>query len=42
MLNFMRLGGSLEDALAAPRLHVERTAGGWRAAVEPGLPLDAI
>ncbi|HUG97772.1 MAG TPA: gamma-glutamyltransferase [Gammaproteobacteria bacterium] len=42
MLNFMRLGGSLEDALAAPRLHVERAGKGWQAAVEPGLPLDAL
>jgi gamma-glutamyltranspeptidase / glutathione hydrolase len=42
MLNFMRLGMSLEAALAAPRLHVERAAEGWQAAVEPGLPLDAV
>ena len=42
MLNFMRLGVSLEDALAAPRLHVESVPGGWQAAVEPGLPLDAV
>jgi gamma-glutamyltranspeptidase / glutathione hydrolase len=42
MLNFMRLGMSLEEALAAPRLHVERVAEGWQAAVEPGLPLDAV
>jgi len=42
MINFMRLGVSLEEALAAPRLHVERIPGGWRAAVEPGLPLEAL
>jgi gamma-glutamyltranspeptidase / glutathione hydrolase len=42
ILNFMRLDVSLEEALAAPRLHVERAAGGWRAAVEPGLPLAAL
>jgi gamma-glutamyltranspeptidase/glutathione hydrolase len=42
MINFMRLGMSLEEALAAPRLHVEHTAGGWQAAVEPGLPLAAV
>jgi gamma-glutamyltranspeptidase / glutathione hydrolase len=42
ILNFMRLGMSLEDAIGAPRLHVERTPDGWRAAVEPGLPLDAM
>jgi len=42
MFNFMRLGMSLEEALAAPRLHVERIPGGWRAAVEPGLPLEAM
>jgi gamma-glutamyltranspeptidase / glutathione hydrolase len=42
ILNFMRLGMSLEDAIGAPRLHVERGPDGWRAAVEPGLPLDAM
>lgn len=42
MLNFMRLGMSLEEALAAPRLHVERVAAGWQAAVEPGLPVEAV
>jgi len=42
ILNFMRLGMSLEEALAAPRLHVERVAEDWRAAAEPGLPLDAV
>lgn len=42
ILNFMRLGTSLEEALAAPRLHLERADGGWRAAVEPGLPLSAV
>lgn len=42
MLNFMRLGMSLEEALAAPRLHVEWADEAWRAAVEPGLPLEAL
>lgn len=42
VLGFMRLGLSLEEALAAPRLHVERSGESWRAAVEPGLPLDAL
>ena len=42
MLNFMRLGMSLEEALAAPRLHVERVADAWQAAVEPGLSLEAM
>jgi gamma-glutamyltranspeptidase/glutathione hydrolase len=42
MLNFMRLGRSLEEALAAPRLHVERSADGWQAAVEPGLPVAEV
>ncbi|NGX15744.1 gamma-glutamyltransferase [Wenzhouxiangella sp. XN24] len=42
ILNFMRLGVSLEDALAAPRLHVERVDETWQAAVEPGLPLDEV
>jgi gamma-glutamyltranspeptidase/glutathione hydrolase len=42
MLNFMRVGHSLEEALAAPRLHVERVAAGWQAAVEPGLPVSAV
>ena len=42
MLNFMRVGHSLEEALAAPRLHVERAASGWQAAVEPGLPVADV
>lgn len=42
VLSYIRLGLSLEEALAAPRLHVERSDGSWRAAVEPGLPLDAL
>lgn len=42
MLNFMRMGLPLEAALAAPRLHVEKIPGGWQAAVEPGLPLEAV
>lgn len=42
LLNFLHRGLSLEDALAAPRLHVERTAEGWRAAAEPGLPMEAV
>jgi gamma-glutamyltranspeptidase / glutathione hydrolase len=42
ILNFIRLGLPLEDAIAAPRLHVERGADGWQAAVEPGLPLEAM
>jgi gamma-glutamyltranspeptidase / glutathione hydrolase len=42
LLNFMCLGLSLEDSLKAPRLHVERAAEQWRAAVEPGLPLEAL
>jgi gamma-glutamyltranspeptidase / glutathione hydrolase len=42
MLNFMRLGRSLEPALVAPRLHVEADGEAWRAAVEPGLPTESI
>lgn len=42
LLNFMRVGHTLEEALAAPRLHVERAAAGWQAAVEPGLPLEGV
>ena len=42
MLNFMRVGCSLEEALAAPRLHVEKAAAGWQAAVEPGLPVAQV
>jgi len=42
MLNFMRLGMPLEQALAAPRLHVEWSGGGWQAAAEPGLPLQQV
>lgn len=42
LLNHVRLGRSLEEALAAPRLHVERGPDGWRAAVEPGLPLEQL
>ena len=42
LLNFMRVGHTLEEALAAPRLHVERAGDGWQAAVEPGLPVTAV
>jgi gamma-glutamyltranspeptidase/glutathione hydrolase len=42
LLNLMRVGATLEEALAAPRLHVERAAAGWQAAVEPGLPVGEI
>ncbi|MEJ2514046.1 MAG: gamma-glutamyltransferase [Gammaproteobacteria bacterium] len=42
LINFTRLGMSLAEAIDAPRLHVERTADGWCAAAEPGLPLDAL
>lgn len=42
LLNFMRVGCSLEEALAAPRLHVERAADGWQAAAEPGLPVAGV
>jgi gamma-glutamyltranspeptidase/glutathione hydrolase len=42
LLNFIRLGVSLEVALAAPRLHVESVPGGWQAAAEPGLPLETV
>lgn len=42
ILNFMRLGMSLEEALAAPRLHVELAEAGWQAAAEPGLPLASV
>jgi gamma-glutamyltranspeptidase / glutathione hydrolase len=42
LLNFLRVGATLEEALAAPRLHVERGPEGWRLAAEPGLPLEAV
>jgi gamma-glutamyltranspeptidase/glutathione hydrolase len=42
LANFMRVGVGLEEAVSAPRLHVERTPEGWCAAVEPGLPLAAV
>jgi len=42
ILNFMRLGMSLEEALAAPRLHVELADAGWQVAAEPGLPLASV
>jgi gamma-glutamyltranspeptidase / glutathione hydrolase len=42
VLNFARLGMPLEEALAAPRLHVEYGSAGWQAAAEPGLPLAGI
>ena len=42
LLNLICLGSSLEEALQAPRLHVERANGRWQAAVEPGLPLEAL
>jgi gamma-glutamyltranspeptidase/glutathione hydrolase len=42
LVHFMRLGQGLDEAIRAPRLHVERTPEGWCAATEPGLPLEAV
>lgn len=42
LLNFIRLGMPLEEAVAAPRLHVERGPTGPRVACEPGVPADAL
>ncbi len=42
LVNFIHRGQSLQAAIDAPRLHVERGPDGWRAACEPGLPLDRV
>jgi gamma-glutamyltranspeptidase/glutathione hydrolase len=42
LLNFLRLRQPLAEAVAAPRLHVERLEQGWGVAVEQGLPVAAI
>ncbi len=41
VINFTELGMSLADAIAAPRLHVERgEETGWRVACERSIPVD--
>lgn len=42
LLNFIRLGMPLADAIAHPRLHVELPAGELRVAYEPGMPVDEL
>lgn len=42
LLNFLRLRQPLAEAVAAPRLHVERRGQGWGVAVEEGLPVAAV
>jgi gamma-glutamyltranspeptidase/glutathione hydrolase len=39
LINFMHFNMSLEDAVAHPRCHVERTPDGYRVAHEPGLAM---
>ena len=42
LLNYLRLGMDLEEALSHPRLHVELEDGGYRVAHEPGLPVEDL
>lgn len=42
LLNAMRLGDTLREAVARPRLHVEMGDDGPRVVSEPGLPLDEV
>ena len=43
VLNFTELGMSLADAIAEPRVHVERDGdSGWRVAYEGALPIDQL
>lgn len=42
LLGYMQRGLSLQDAVAAPRLHVELAEDGDCVAAEPGLPLPAL
>ncbi len=42
ILNHALLGMPLEEAIAQPRLHVERAATEPRVAFEPGLPVDCL
>jgi len=42
LVNHLHLGMPLAEAVAHPRLHVERRGEGKRVASEPGLPLDEV
>jgi gamma-glutamyltranspeptidase/glutathione hydrolase len=43
VINFTEVGMSLADAIAAPRVHVEREGvSGWRVAYEGSLPIDQL
>ena len=42
IVNFVRVGMSLEEAVAHPRLHVESVNGDWQVAYEPGLNMGEV
>jgi gamma-glutamyltranspeptidase/glutathione hydrolase len=42
MIHFMHMGMSLADAVARPRLHVERLHGVWQVAYEAGLAVEEL
>ena len=42
LVSYIHFGLPLAEAVAHPRLHVEQTSAGFRAAVEPGLPTGAL
>lgn len=42
LVNFIHRDLSLQEAIDAPRLHVEQGPDGWRAACEPGLAVDRV
>lgn len=42
VLNFTELGLPLAEAIAHPRVHMEWSEEGWRAAYEVGLPVDEL
>ncbi len=42
LINLVHRRQSLTAAIEAPRLHVENSADGWRAACEPGLPVAEV
>lgn len=42
LLNYLRLGMSLEEAIEHPRVHAEPLPGGTRLACEPGLPVGEV
>ena len=42
LVNHIHFGAPLEEAIAQPRAHVEISAGGYRVAHEPGLPVGEV